>query len=82
MITIIQLNFFCRDACVVPGMEYNHENICGGTGDYNGRKLSLLSSASDYARSVSVEQQHHRANSPNSDKTVSFFDERVKSKGK
>ena len=73
-----------RDACVVPGIEFNHENICGGTGDCNGRKSSLLSSASDYARSISVEQQHqhHRANSPNSDKTVSFFDERIKAKGK
>ena len=62
-------------------MEYNPENICGGTGDGNGRKSSLLSSASDYARSLNFDQ-HHRANSPNSDKTVSFFDEHVKVKTK
>jgi len=65
-----------KDACVVPGVEYNNDNICGGTGDFNARK-----SASDYARSINIEQ-HHRANSPNSDKTVSFFDERVKVKTK
>ncbi|CAF4296564.1 unnamed protein product [Rotaria sp. Silwood2] len=72
-----------KDACTVPGVEYNNDIICGGTGDFSGRKSSLLSSASDYARSINVEQQHstlNRAGSPNSDKTVSFFDERVKVK--
>ncbi len=72
---------YSRDACTVPGVEYNNDNICGGTSDYNGRKSSLLSSASDYARSINIDQQH-RANSPNSDKTVSFFDERVQVKTK
>lgn len=76
-----------RDACTVPGVEYNNDTICGGTVDTHGRKSSLLSSASDYARSINVEQQQphsnlHRAGSPNSDKTVSFFDERVKVKSK
>ncbi|CAF1238961.1 unnamed protein product [Rotaria sordida] len=78
-----------KDACTVPGVEYNNDIICGGTGDFNGRKSSLLSSASDYARSINVEQQQqqqhstlNRAGSPNSDKTVSFFDERVKVKSK
>jgi len=71
-----------KDACAVPNPEYNNpENVCGGTGDFNGRKSSLLSSASDYARSISIDQ-HHRANSPNNDKTVSFFDEHVKVKSK
>ncbi|CAF5083058.1 unnamed protein product, partial [Rotaria sp. Silwood1] len=76
-----------KDACTVPGVEYNNDTICGGTGDFNGRKSSLLSSASDYARSINVEQQQqhstlNRAGSPNSDKTVSFFDERVTLKSK
>ncbi|CAF1165197.1 unnamed protein product [Rotaria sordida] len=82
-----------KDACTVPGVEYNNDNICNINGDSTGRKSSLLSSASDYARSISIEQQqqqqqqsHHsniiRAGSPYSDKTVSFFDERVKSKSK
>ena len=52
-----------------------------GTGDFHGRKSSLLSSSSDYARSINSEH-HNRAGSPNSDKTVSFFDERVKVKSK
>jgi hypothetical protein len=66
-------------------MEYNSDNVCGSNGDFNGRKSSLLSSASDYARSINTEQHHstvNRAGSPNSDKTVSFFDERVKVKSK
>jgi len=74
-----------RDACAAPGVEFNSDNVCGGTGDFNGRKSSLLSSVSDYARSMSIEQNHsvvNRAGSPNSDKTVSFFDERVKVKSK
>ncbi|CAF0933786.1 unnamed protein product [Adineta steineri] len=74
-----------KDACAVPGGEYNSDNICGGTGDFNGRKSSLLSSASDYARSINIDQNHsivNRAGSPNSDKTVSFFDERTKVKSK
>ncbi len=81
--------YFFRDACAVPSVEYNNDNVCGGTGDSTGRKSSLLSSASDYARSINLEQQqqsHHphvnRAGSPYSDKTVSFFDERVKVKSK
>jgi hypothetical protein len=73
--------FSSRDACAVPNEEYNTEIICGGTGDFNGRKSSLLSSVSDYARSVNHDQ-HHRANSPNSDKTVSFLDEHIKIKSK
>ena len=79
------LNEFCRDACAVPGVDYNGDNVCGGTGDFNGRKSSLLSSVSDYARSMSIEQNHpiaNRAGSPNSDKTVSFYDERSKIKSK
>jgi len=75
------LFLFFRDACAVPGVEYTNDNICGGTGDFNGRKSSLLSSASDYARSINIEHVN-RASSPNSDKTVSFFDERVKVKTK
>ncbi|CAF2081106.1 unnamed protein product [Rotaria magnacalcarata] len=73
-----------KDACTVPGVEYNNDTICGSTRDSNGRKSSLLSSASDYARSINIEQHStlHRAGSPNSDKTVSFFDERVKVKAK
>ncbi|UJR15776.1 hypothetical protein I4U23_002710 [Adineta vaga] len=74
-----------KDACAAPGGDYNSDNICGGTGDFNGRKSSLLSSVSDYARSMSIEQNHsivNRAGSPNSDKTVSFFDERSKVKSK
>ncbi|CAF4053227.1 unnamed protein product [Rotaria sp. Silwood2] len=77
-----------KDACTVPGVEYNNDNICNINGDPTGRKSSLLSSASDYARSINIEQQqsHHsnviRAGSPYSDKTVSFFDERVKAKSK
>lgn len=79
--------YLFRDACVVPGVEYNNDNICGGTGDTAGRKSSLLSSASDYARSISLEQSTHhsnvnRAGSPYSDKTVSFFDEHLKVKSK
>ena len=71
----------------MPGIEYNNETTGVGNGDSNGRKSSLLSSASDYARSISVEQQTHhsnlnRAGSPYSDKTVSFFDERTKLKSK
>jgi hypothetical protein len=76
-----------KDACTVPGIEYNNDPICRGNGDSSGRKSSLLSSASDYARSINIEQQSHhstvnRAGSPNSDKTVSFFDERAKVKSK
>ncbi|CAF3492011.1 unnamed protein product [Rotaria socialis] len=73
-----------KDACAVPGVEYNNDTICGSTSDSNGRKSSLLSSASDYARSINIEQHStlHRAGSPNTDKTVSFFDERVKVKSK
>jgi len=77
-----------RDACVVQTVEYNHDaTVHGVNGDTTGRKSSLLSSASDYARSISVEQQTHssninRAGSPYSDKTVSFFDERSKVKTK
>ena len=73
-----------RDACAVPNAEHSSENICSGQGDVNGRKSSLLSSASDYARSIHVEQHSNinRAGSPSNDKTVSFVDEpaRVKSK--
>ena len=74
-----------RDACVVPGGEGTNEHLYGGNGDFHGRKSSLLSSASDYARSVHNEQHSsmvNRANSPNSDKTVSFFDERSQMKSK
>jgi hypothetical protein len=73
-----------RDACAAPGTEYNNENICSGNHDSIGRKSSLLSSASDYARSISAEQQTNinRASSPSNDKTVSFFDERIKVKSK
>ncbi|CAF3468053.1 unnamed protein product [Rotaria sp. Silwood1] len=81
-----------KDACTVPGVECNNDNIYNINGDPTGRKSSLLSSASDYARSINIDQQqqqqqsHHsnviRAGSPYSDKTVSFFDERVKAKSK
>ncbi|CAF0720321.1 unnamed protein product [Adineta steineri] len=70
-----------KDACAVPSIGYN-DNICGSNGDSIVRKSSLLSSASDYARSISVDQHVNRAGSPYSDKTVSFFDERVKVKSK
>lgn len=75
---------FFRDACTVPTVDYNNDTICGGTVDFHGRKSSLLSSASDYARSINLEQHStlNRAGSPNSDKTVSFFDQRVKVKSK
>ncbi len=65
-------------------MEYNNETIHNGNGDATGRKSSLLSSASDYARSISLEQQSsvNRASSPCNDKTVSFFDEPTKVKSK
>ncbi|CAM4769681.1 unnamed protein product [Rotaria magnacalcarata] len=77
-----------KDACTTaPCVEYTNDNISNQThGDSTVRKSSLLSSASDYARSISIEQQqpHHsnvtRAGSPYNDKTVSFFDERVKAK--
>ncbi|CAF1288908.1 unnamed protein product [Adineta ricciae] len=77
-----------KDACAVPGVEYNHDAASIGIGETTGRKSSLLSSASDYARSISVDQQQsqpgnlNRAGSPYSDKTVSFYDERVKIKSK
>ena len=77
-----------RDACAVPGVEYNHDAASVGIAETIGRKSSLLSSASDYARSISVDQQQsqpsnlNRAGSPYSDKTVSFYDERVKVKSK
>ena len=76
---------YSRDACTVPGAEYNNDSVCGGIGDFNGRKSSLLSSASDYARSINIGQPHstfNRAGSPNSDKTVSFSDEHIKVKPK
>jgi E3 ubiquitin-protein ligase RNF19A len=73
-----------KDACAAPSAEYNNENICSGNSDATGRKSSLLSSASDYARSINLEQQTNvnRASSPYNDKTVSFFDERTKVKSK
>jgi len=79
-----------KDACTTPGIELTNETgvaaAAVGSGDATGRKSSLLSSASDYARSISVDQQqttnHNRAGSPYSDKTVSFFDERTKLKSK
>ncbi|UJR30837.1 hypothetical protein I4U23_018353 [Adineta vaga] len=77
-----------KDACSVPGVDYNHDNISGGNVDTMGRKSSLLSSASDYARSISIDPHQsqtsniNRAGSPFSDKTVSFFDERNKVKSK
>ena len=68
----------------MPNAEYLNENIPLGHADTNGRKSSLLSSASDYARSISVEQHGNinRASSPYNDKTVSFVDEPCKVKSK
>lgn len=73
-----------RDACAVPNTETSSENICSGQGDGTGRKSSLLSSASDYARSINIEQHSNlnRAGSPSNDKTVSFVDEPVRVKSK
>lgn len=76
-----------RDACTTaPNPEYSNDNATTTHADFSRRKSSLLSSASDYARSIHVEQPHHsnvaRASSPYNDKTVSFFDERVKTKSK
>ena len=62
-----------RDACVAPGGEGASEHLYGGNGDSHGRKSSAAEQHSSTA---------HRASSPNSDKTVSFFDERSKSKSK
>lgn len=72
--------YFSRDACVVHGLENSGDPV-----DSHGRKLSLLSSASDYSRSIQSDGQAagiHRSSSPCGDKTVSFFDERNKSKTK
>lgn len=69
---------------MVPNVEYSNENIPLSHADSNGRKSSLLSSASDYARSINIEQHGNvnRAGSPYNDKTVSFVDEPSKVKSK